>query len=92
MSNSQNKLGQREAEVSQCASVEPRGMDWTLLANVAHPQTFKCLTFYSLFNYSFFWVQKRHLELKGSERYCASIIGLKMHLFVGGITRPEPYT
>lgn len=50
MSNSQNKLGQREAEVSQCASVEPRGIDWTLLANVAHPQTFKCLTFYRLFN------------------------------------------
>lgn len=35
MSKSQNKLGQREAEASQCAVLVSRGIDWVL-----HPQNF----------------------------------------------------
>lgn len=35
MSKSQNKLGQREAEASQCAVLVSRGRDWVL-----HPQNF----------------------------------------------------
>lgn len=87
MSNDRNKLGQREAEASQCAAREEYTGPYHPMLHTHRPfNVWLCIAYLS----------PPHAEMplreEGAERQCASIMGSEVHLYVGWVMRVETYS